>query len=220
MIGHLQRNKNCTPNNDNAPSREELLEKVTARVINDINFPCNLCDKRFNTMSAMYKHRQKCKETSNNNIDEEQDNLEEKQDNVEKKLTYDEHTTIAELRQLNRYLVEENEKLKSNLVHVSFTIIGNGVVNEKKYKKKSIPHAIKVKCWNHHVGELVPKTKCLCCNNIDITQHNFHCGHIIAESQGGSCDINNLMPVCNVCNYSMGSMNMNEFRAMYGLSAS
>lgn len=213
LIGHLQRKKDCTPNCDNAPSKDELLDKVTRRVVNDINFPCNLCDKRFNTMSAMYKHRQKCSkqtETHDNNNTT-------KEEQGDKKIISTEQTTIEELRKLNRYLVEENEKLKSNLVNVTFTITGNGV-NDKKYKKKPIPHTVKIKCWNHQVSELVPKTKCLCCNNVDITQHNFHCGHIIAESKGGTCDITNLLPVCNVCNYSMGSMNMNEFKEMYGLS--
>jgi hypothetical protein len=216
LIGHLQRNKDCTPNSDDAPLRQELLHKVTTRVVNEINFPCSLCDKRFNTMSAMYKHRQKCKDNNEtSNIDNATID-EVKKVNIN--LLNDTNATVDELRKLNQYLIEENEKLKSNLVHVSFTIIGNGVVNERKYKKKPIPHSIKIKCWNYHIGELVPKTKCLCCNNVDITQHNFHCGHIIAESKGGSCDVNNLMPICNVCNYSMGSMNMNEFREMYGLS--
>lgn len=68
------------------------------------------------------------------------------------------------------------------------------------------------------IGELVPKMKCLCCDNVSITQHNFHCGHIVAECNGGTLDINNLLPICNVCNSSMGSMNMNEFKTMYGFS--
>lgn len=44
--------------------------------------------------------------------------------------------------------------------------------------KENTTHTIKFKCWNYHIGELIPKIKCLCCNNVDITQNNFHCGHI------------------------------------------
>ena len=76
-------------------------------------------------------------------------------------------------------------------------------------------------CWNTHVFTYTvysPRisSKCLCCNNVDITQHNFHCGHIIAESNGGTYQMDNLLPICNVCNSSMGSINMNEFKKMYG----
>jgi hypothetical protein len=60
LIGHLSRQKDCMPTNTTAPSRLELLTKVTTKHINDINFPCKHCEERFNTKSAMYKHMRKC----------------------------------------------------------------------------------------------------------------------------------------------------------------
>ena len=80
-----------------------------------------------------------------------------------------------------------------------------------KYKKKNIPSALKRVVWNKYIGENIGKSKCLCCNLTDITQMSFHCGHIIAEINGGSMDVNNLKPICQNCNSSMGSKNMNDF---------
>lgn len=61
LIGHLSRQKDCTPVNKDAPTRLQLLTKVTTKVLNEINYPCKYCDERFNTKSAMYKHSSKCK---------------------------------------------------------------------------------------------------------------------------------------------------------------
>lgn len=67
LIGHLSRQKDCTPTQENAPTRLVLLLKATTKVVNDINFPCKYCELRFNTKSAMYKHSSKCKKISQKN---------------------------------------------------------------------------------------------------------------------------------------------------------
>ena len=80
-----------------------------------------------------------------------------------------------------------------------------------KKKKKPIPATIKRLVWNTHIGEEKGKSKCLCCKITDITQLSFNCGHIVAESNGGELKVSNLMPICQNCNSSMGTKNMNEF---------
>jgi 5-methylcytosine-specific restriction endonuclease McrA len=80
-----------------------------------------------------------------------------------------------------------------------------------KKKKKPIPATIKRLVWNTHIGEEFGRSKCLCCKITDITQLSFNCGHIIAESNGGELKVSNLMPICQNCNSSMGTKNMNEF---------
>lgn len=80
-----------------------------------------------------------------------------------------------------------------------------------KKKKKPIPATIKRLVWNTHIGEEIGKSKCLCCKITDITQLSFNCGHIVAESNGGDLIVSNLKPICQNCNSSMGSKNMNEF---------
>jgi len=84
-------------------------------------------------------------------------------------------------------------------------------VPTKAYKKKAIPATLKRLVWNANVGEAVGKTKCLCCRVTDITQLSFHCGHVVAESRGGETVLSNLKPICQNCNSSMGTTNMEEF---------
>ena len=88
--------------------------------------------------------------------------------------------------------------------------------SDSKPRKQNIPKTLKIDVWNHHVGEEIGKTKCLCCKTKDITQLNFHCGHVLAEAQGGRLEITNLRPICASCNLSMGTMHMDEFIKKYG----
>ena len=82
---------------------------------------------------------------------------------------------------------------------------------EKQHVEKFIPSTIKKLVWNTNVGESIGKTKCTCCKSTDITQMSFNCGHIIAEANGGKTNVSNLKPICQNCNSSMGTKNMNEF---------
>ena len=53
--------------------------------------------------------------------------------------------------------------------------------------------------------------KCICCNLNTINAFTFESGHIIPRSKGGECNIDNLAPICGLCNKSMGNINMKEF---------
>lgn len=90
-------------------------------------------------------------------------------------------------------------------------------VKVKKKRKQSIPAAVKRIVWNKYIGETIGKSKCLCCKVTEITQLSFHCGHVIAEANGGTIEINNLRPICQNCNSSMRTMNMDEFINKYKL---
>jgi hypothetical protein len=100
-----------------------------------------------------------------------------------------------------------------NIIKNKINEIPNIIV-KKKYKKKSIPLALKKLVWNKYIGEEIGKSKCLCCGLTDISQISFNCGHILAEVNGGNMCIDNLMPICQNCNSSMGSMNLLEFKQM------
>ena len=82
---------------------------------------------------------------------------------------------------------------------------------KKKKKKKAIPATIKRLVWNTNIGEMIGKSKCLCCKSTDITQMSFNCGHIVAEANGGDTIVSNLRPICQNCNSSMGTKNMDDF---------
>ena len=84
-----------------------------------------------------------------------------------------------------------------------------------KTAKKTIPKKLKTEIWNKHIGEDIGSTMCLCCKKTKISQSNFHCGHIVAEANGGETNITNLKPICAQCNLSMGTVNMNDFMKLF-----
>lgn len=88
-------------------------------------------------------------------------------------------------------------------------VMANAAGNKKK---QSIPKALKVSVWHKYIGEDNGKAKCLCCEITDITQSKFHCGHVIAEANGGDSNVDNLRPICETCNKSMGTTNVNDFK--------
>lgn len=90
-------------------------------------------------------------------------------------------------------------------------------VTQKRTKKATIPATVKRLVWNKHIGEETGKAKCMCCKVTDITQMSFNCGHIVSEKNGGDVKVNNLLPVCQNCNTSMGTMNMGEFKEKHGI---
>ena len=83
-----------------------------------------------------------------------------------------------------------------------------------KKGKKRISRRLKDQCWikeyNNKVFGICPIPTC----NVEIfkNEHNlWHAGHIISEYNGGETDINNLRPICKLCNLDMGSMNWDDY---------
>ena len=74
-----------------------------------------------------------------------------------------------------------------------------------RFKKATIPRALKEAVWLKYCGKVF-ETKCSttwCPNPINV--YDFHTGHRIPESKGGSLSLQNLVPICARCNLSMGS---------------
>lgn len=81
---------------------------------------------------------------------------------------------------------------------------------------KKLPSTIRNCVWVTYVGES-NKYLCFCCNVEPITRANFECGHIQAKSKNGPDTIDNLRPICSLCNKSMGTTNMETFMNNHGL---
>jgi 5-methylcytosine-specific restriction endonuclease McrA len=73
-----------------------------------------------------------------------------------------------------------------------------------KKRKAKIPAAVQEAIWITKMGKVF-QGKCLTtwCPNI-ITVFDFHAGHDIPESKGGTIAPENLYPICARCNLSMG----------------
>jgi hypothetical protein len=77
-----------------------------------------------------------------------------------------------------------------------------------KKKKVKITHILKKQVWDTYIGISVGECKCPMCKVDVINQMNFECGHLIPESKGGKTELPNLRPVCNKCNKSVGTNEM------------
>jgi hypothetical protein len=82
-------------------------------------------------------------------------------------------------------------------------------------KKEKIPATVRNTIWCKYIGEL-DYSKCFCCNHEPITRGNFECGHVISEKKGGKVHLDNLRPICSLCNRSMGIENMEHFMEKFG----
>ena len=72
-------------------------------------------------------------------------------------------------------------------------------------------NALRYKVWEKYIGNVL-KGKCYCCEEHEIMVQNFEAGHVIARALGGSDTIENLRPICSVCNKGMGIENLYEYK--------
>ena len=86
------------------------------------------------------------------------------------------------------------------------------VAKPRKEKQKiPIPKVIKDEIWDYYIGNDVAQTLCPCCQKKPITMREFVAGHVLSEKNGGAITRENLVPICNNCNSSMGARHMIEF---------
>jgi 5-methylcytosine-specific restriction endonuclease McrA len=83
-------------------------------------------------------------------------------------------------------------------------------------KKQKIPAKVRMDVWSTYIGAQIAQHRCICCKKVTIKQTEFEVGHVISERNGGTLEINNLRPICSVCNKSMGCTDMVEFVKTYG----
>jgi len=70
-------------------------------------------------------------------------------------------------------------------------------------RKATIPRALREQVWIQVFGKKF-ENKCYinwCQNTINVW--DFHVGHDVPESKGGTLEIDNLKPICARCNLSM-----------------
>lgn len=87
--------------------------------------------------------------------------------------------------------------------------------------KKKIPKKVKQELWKRHYGE-VWWGKCTvswCTTIFPVLSSEWHAGHNIPESKGGTTAINNLRPICASCNLGMGSdLTIDEWDLKYAVN--
>jgi 5-methylcytosine-specific restriction endonuclease McrA len=83
----------------------------------------------------------------------------------------------------------------------------------KGVKRSKINKTVRYSLWENAFGETTIGLCTVCNKNINIS--NFHAGHIVSVKDTGTDNISNLAPVCSLCNLSMGSQNMHDFKKKY-----
>jgi hypothetical protein len=156
-------------------------------------YECTFCKKQLTTKCNLDSHLSICK------CKIKEDVLKETRQNTGDKFE-------RKLKELEDKLKDMEHKLKETsdeLTHIKQKL--------SKPKKIAIPKSIKTMVWNRYIGSNITEEKCICCQQEKINIRHFHCGHILAESNGGTLLIENLRPICGTCNTSMGNRNMREF---------
>jgi len=78
-------------------------------------------------------------------------------------------------------------------------------------KRKHVSKCIRREVWNHYIGEEHGTHACFCCDITVMSQFLFEVGHVVSVHNNGDLSIENLRPICSLCNKSMGTRNMLEF---------
>ncbi len=74
--------------------------------------------------------------------------------------------------------------------------------------------ALNIAVWDKYVGPTLRIGPCYVCAK-PIKMEEIHLGHIISAADGGKREIDNLRPVCPLCNTSCGAQNLDTFRAAF-----
>ena len=98
----------------------------------------------------------------------------------------------------NTYRVEERQSIPDNII--------------QKQPRKTIPKKIRGIAWKIQFGDST-KGSCFCCKKELDVFDDWHAGHIVSHSNNGTDTADNLRPVCGSCNLSMGTENMDAFKA-------
>lgn len=89
-----------------------------------------------------------------------------------------------------------------------------------RYIKSRIPAQTRTAVWKKYYGNntTAPCPLYHLCNvtlNRDV-RNGWQCGHIISERNGGKIQVDNLRPICQGCNCSMGSNNWEDYEKSLG----
>ena len=85
------------------------------------------------------------------------------------------------------------------------------------YKKESIPKTIRNCLWINYYSD-ARIGKCQCCKRETISIDNYHVGHISAEANHGTTTLDNLIPLCMLCNTSIQKQNVHDFIKRYNIN--
>jgi len=185
---------------------EHKQAQITTEKIHS-NYKCEFCTKILSRHDSLKRHYKNCK--TKNNANKNQSTINNKQNII-----------IANLTNEIERLKSDFKIILNSSLQLAQQVEPNETIVQTNQTKKSIPIIVKRLVWNKYIGEDIGKSKCYCCKLSYITQLSFHCGHVVAEKNGGDINVDNLRPICQSCNSSMGINNMDSYITKYSLHKS
>lgn len=84
---------------------------------------------------------------------------------------------------------------------------------EKINKRVCIPKKIRQNLWNkYHPNKTLGE--CYVCQE-ELSSFNFEAGHVKSVCHGGKNEIENLRPICSICNKDMGVRDLEDFKNVF-----
>lgn len=80
----------------------------------------------------------------------------------------------------------------------------------EKPKRKKFNKVQREQIWKYYIGDNM-NGKCYCCER-DISFTTYEIGHVHPVAMGGDDEIGNVRVICGLCNRSMGTQNLEEFK--------
>lgn len=84
----------------------------------------------------------------------------------------------------------------------------------KTGKRTSIPKGLRIAVWDKQIGKHARIGECFLCKR-EIKFEDFEAGHKESVANGGKTDIDNLVPLCGICNKSHGAENIDVSKARF-----
>ncbi len=121
------------------------------------------------------------------------------------------HHKVVRRRRAHIMIKNASRKLSKRHASIAATSINPALVVINKNRKIKIPAALREQVWIHNCGRRFESKCCViwCANRINV--FDFQCGHKHAEAEGGPTVLENLIPLCQRCNQSMGTMHYDEW---------
>jgi DNA repair exonuclease SbcCD ATPase subunit len=226
LKNHLARKIKCQPILNDIDVNEIIIEDCKT----DKMYACEYCSKSYSNKFNLKKHMKICKKREEES-DEEEETIKSLKQQIKEK--------DKKIKKQDKKLKEKDEKIKEKDKKIKKQEV---IINDLKQKiddneaslkkqneqniqllentqrfkielKNNIPKAVRDKLWRDNFNDN-PNGKCYVCKET-VTYGNFHAGHIISVKDGGTHNINNLRVTCQLCNTSMGSQNLEEFKRNY-----
>lgn len=182
-------------------------------------FECNYCFSKFINELSVIKHHKYCLGKAatksiidyKNKIDEGSRVINNFKNEITELETKIEGLT-EQLHKKDKKIMSLKTRYELTFSHSSKGTNINFQTNHptKRKSKTTIPPKSKETIWKIYIGNTISAT-CPVCNVTPISCFSFDCGHVIAESNGGTLELENLRPICGSCNSSMGTKNMKEY---------